>query len=142
VKICFVGAGVLGCTIGGTLAKGGSEVSLVDLNKAHVEAAAVTAVAEAMAVAKAQGVVLSIQEPRDAWVMAAEGLPFEFKPSVLQSLERGLTTEVDFINGSVVRAGKACGIPTPVDETLVACIKGIEHRLMHFEQAPTSTASR
>jgi 2-dehydropantoate 2-reductase len=94
-----------------------------------------------MAVAKAQGVVLSIQEPRDAWVMAGEGLPFEFKPSVLQSLERGLTTEVDFINGSVVRAGKACGIPTPVNETLVACIKGIEHRLMHFEQAPTSTST-
>jgi 2-dehydropantoate 2-reductase len=107
----------------------------------EVEAAAVAAVAEAMAVAKAQGVVLSIQEPRDAWVMAGEGLPFEFKPSVLQSLERGLTTEVDFINGSVVRAGKACGIPTPVNETLVACIKGIEHRLMHFEQAPTSTST-
>ncbi len=108
----------------------------------EVEAAAVAAVAEAMAVAKAQGVVLSIKEPRDAWVMAAEGLPFEFKPSVLQSLERGLTTEVDFINGSVVRAGKACGIPTPVNETMVACIKGIEHRLMHFEQASTSTGSR
>jgi len=38
VKICFVGAGALGSTIGGTLAKGGSEVSLVDVNQAHVEA--------------------------------------------------------------------------------------------------------
>jgi 2-dehydropantoate 2-reductase len=103
----------------------------------EVEASAIAAVAEAMAVAQAQGVVLSIKEPRDAWVMAAEGLPAEFKTSILQSLERGLTTEVDFINGSVVRAGKACGIPTPVNETLVACVKGVEHWLAHF--APAST---
>lgn len=95
----------------------------------EIEACAVAAVAEAMAVAKAQGVQLSIPEPRDAWVMAAEGLPAEFKTSMLQSLERGLTTEVDFINGSVVRAGKACGIPTPVNETLVACVKGIERQI-------------
>jgi 2-dehydropantoate 2-reductase len=38
VKICFVGAGALGSAIGGTLARGGSEVFLVNRNKAHVEA--------------------------------------------------------------------------------------------------------
>ena len=38
MNICFVGAGALGCTIGGTLAKGGSDVSLVDVNQAHVDA--------------------------------------------------------------------------------------------------------
>jgi 2-dehydropantoate 2-reductase len=96
----------------------------------EIEACAVAAVAEAMAVAKAQGVVLSIEKPRDAWEMAADGLPAEFKTSMLQSLERGLTTEVDFINGSVVRAGKTCGIPTPVNETLVACVKGIERQIV------------
>jgi 2-dehydropantoate 2-reductase len=110
----------------------------------EVEATAIAAVAEAMAVAKAQGVELSIKEPKDAWIMAADGLPFEFKTSMLQSLERGQTTEIDFINGSVVRAGKACGIPTPVNETLVACVKGIEHRLTHFarEVASTPAAAR
>ena len=96
----------------------------------EIEACAVAAVAEAMAVAKAQGVVLSIEKPRDAWEMAADGLPAEFKTSMLQSLERGLTTEVDFINGSVVRAGETCGIPTPVNETLVACVKGIERQIV------------
>ncbi|MDR3437223.1 ketopantoate reductase family protein [Telmatospirillum sp.] len=95
----------------------------------EIEACAVAAVAEAMAVARAQNVVLSIKQPRDAWMMAAAGLPADFKASMLQSLERGKVTEVDFINGAVVRAGKACGIPTPVNETLVACIKGIEHSL-------------
>jgi 2-dehydropantoate 2-reductase len=108
----------------------------------EVEATAIAAVAEAMAVAKAQGVVLSIKDPKDAWLMAAEGLPFEFKTSMLQSLERGQTTEVDFINGSVVRAGKACGIPTPVNETLVACVKGIEHRLAYFTDVSASTAPK
>jgi 2-dehydropantoate 2-reductase len=114
----------------------------------EAEATAIAAVSEAMAVAKAQGVVLSIKEPRDAWVMASAGLPFEFKPSMLQSLERGRTTEIDFINGSVVRAGKACGVPTPVNETLVACIKGIEYQMANFPPAtfaaptPVSSTSR
>jgi 2-dehydropantoate 2-reductase len=80
--------------------------------------------------------------------MASAGLPFEFKPSMLQSLERGRTTEIDFINGSVVRAGKACGVPTPVNETLVACIKGIEYQMANFPPAtfaaptPVSSTSR
>ena len=86
-------------------------------------------VAEAMAVARASGVKLSIQSPRDAWVMAAEGLPYEFKTSMLQSLEKGSITEIDFINGAVVRGGLQHNVPTPVNQTLVAAIKGIERRL-------------
>jgi 2-dehydropantoate 2-reductase len=38
VKICFVGAGALGSTIGGTLAKGGADVWLIDPLQAHVDA--------------------------------------------------------------------------------------------------------
>jgi 2-dehydropantoate 2-reductase len=45
---------------------------------------------------------------------------------MLQSLEKGSVTEVDFINGAVVRAGAKTGVPTPVNATLVACVKGIE----------------
>lgn len=92
----------------------------------EIEAAAVAAVAEAMAVARASGVRLSMADPRDAWVKAAEGLPREFKTSMLQSIEKGAPTEIDFINGSVVRWGERCGVPTPVNRTLVACVKGIE----------------
>src|SRR4030095_15867415 len=55
----------------------------------EVEACAIAAVAEAMAVAKANGVELSMREPREAWVKAAEGLPPDFKASMLQSLEKG-----------------------------------------------------
>jgi len=51
---------------------------------------------------------------------------------MLQSLERGQMTEIDFINGAVVHWGKRSGIPTPVNETLVACVKGIEDWLAIF----------
>jgi 2-dehydropantoate 2-reductase len=94
-----------------------------------LEACAVAAVTEAMAVARACGVRLSISEPGEAWRMAGAGLPFEFKPSMLQSLEKGSVTEIDYINGAVVQQGVRHGIPTPVNQTLVAAIKGIEKSL-------------
>ena len=61
----------------------------------------------------------------------AAGLPDDFKTSMLQSLEKGSITEIDFINGAVVRWGQRCGIATPVNATLVACVKGIEAALRH-----------
>jgi 2-dehydropantoate 2-reductase len=84
----------------------------------ELEATAVAAVAEAMAVARAKGVTLSIEEPVDAWRMAGAGLG--------PDLEKGSVTEIDFINGAVVREGERLGVPTPVNRTLVACVKGIE----------------
>ena len=96
---------------------------------AELEATAVAAVAEAMAVARAKGVTLSIKEPVDAWRMAGAGLGADFKASMLQSLDKGSVTEIDFINGAVVREGDRLGVPTPVNRTLVACIKGIEKGL-------------
>jgi len=95
----------------------------------EVEAAAIAAVTEAMAVARAAGIALSFTDPREPWLRAGKGLPFDFKASILQSLERGSVTEIDFINGSVVREGRRHGVPTPVNDTLVACIKGIERGL-------------
>jgi len=95
----------------------------------ELEACGVAAVAEAMAVAKASGIRLSITEPSQAWHKAGAGLPYEFRTSMLQSLNKGSITEIDFVNGSVVRWGQRCGVPTPVNQTLVACMKGIESRL-------------
>lgn len=97
----------------------------------ELEACAIAAVGEAMAVARASGIQLSITEPVDAWRMAGAGLPPEFKASMLQSLEKGSVTEIDYVNGAVVRQGAMVGVPTPVNQTLVACIKGIEKNLPH-----------
>ena len=93
---------------------------------------ALEAVAEGIAVAKAMGVTLSTKGPKEAWFKASEGLPEDFKPSLLQSIEKGLRTEIDFINGAVVKYGVKCKVPTPVNKTLVAGIKGIEYRMTHY----------
>lgn len=92
----------------------------------EVEACALDAVSEAIAVARASGIRLASENPREAWTKASAGLPEGFKPSLLQSMEKRERTEIDFINGAVVRWGERCGVPTPVNRTLVACIKGIE----------------
>ncbi len=103
---------------------------------AAIEATAIAAVQEALDVARACGVRLSSTEARAPWAKAAEGLPADFKTSMLQSLEKGSVTEIDFINGAVVRWGERCGVPTPVNRTLVACIQGIE-RAMALNQENT-----
>ena len=90
---------------------------------------AVEAVSEGIAVAKAMGVELTITDPKEIWLKAAENLSPEFKASMLQDIEKGSRTEIDFINGSVVRLGEKHGIPTPVNRILVAGIKGIEHHV-------------
>lgn len=90
---------------------------------------ALAAVAEAMAVAKAAGIALTITDPEQAWLRAGKGLPDDFKASMLQSLEKGSVTEIDFINGAIVRGAATHGIAAPVNTALVACIKGIERRV-------------
>jgi 2-dehydropantoate 2-reductase len=47
-------------------------------------------------------------------------------PSMTTDLKRGIPTEIDFINGAVVRFGKRHGIPTPVNEVLLSLIKYLE----------------
>ncbi|CCD96109.1 conserved hypothetical protein [Bradyrhizobium sp. ORS 375] len=92
-----------------------------------LEECALAAISEGIAVAQAAGVRISITDPRRAWTMASAGLPPEFKTSMLQSLQSGNLTEVDYIHGSVVRWGAKLHVPTPVNSTLVALIKGIEY---------------
>lgn len=92
----------------------------------EIETCALAAVAEGIAVARANNITLTSDDPRYFWQLAAEGLPPGFKTSMLQSLDKGEKTEVDFINGSVVRWGERANIPTPVNQSLVACTKGIE----------------
>jgi 2-dehydropantoate 2-reductase len=103
-----------------------------------LKAAALAAVAEAIAVAHAAGVTLSTTDPERPWNLAGEGLSSGFKTSMLQSLEKGSITEIDFINGAVVRWGQRHGVPTPVNATLVACIKGIERAMTDRQHRETT----
>lgn len=48
------------------------------------------------------------------------------KASMLQSLERGRPTEIDFLNGYVVAQAQKVGVATPVNAALVQMVKEIE----------------
>ncbi len=95
-------------------------------------AVAVAAVEEGIAVARAAGISLTYDDPMDTLELARANLPYDFKPSILQSLEKHRPTEVGVINGAVVAQGALHGVPTPVNETLVACVSGIERYIREY----------
>ena len=56
------------------------------------------------------------------------------RPSMMQHLELGRRTEIDALNGALVREAKALGLAVPYNETIVAVVKGMEksrHQLLH-----------
>jgi 2-dehydropantoate 2-reductase len=95
----------------------------------QLQALGVSAVEEAMAVARARGIALSITDPLFAWNKAGAGLGADFKTSMLQSIEKGSVTEIDYVNGAVVALGERLGVATPINRSLVALVKGLESRL-------------
>ena len=48
------------------------------------------------------------------------------RSSMLQDIERGKRTEIDFINGAIVRVAKELGIETPYNKALHLLVKGVE----------------
>src|SRR6266566_4101078 len=57
----------------------------------------------------------------------AETMPGQFS-STAQDLARGKPTEIDHLNGFVVRKGEALGVPTPANRVLLALVKLLEKR--------------
>lgn len=96
---------------------------------ADVERMAIETVAEAMRVAGGLGIAVATVDPSIPWRRAWEGLPHEFRASMLQSVDKGSRTEVDVMHGAVSRGGRAAGVPTPINDTLLAAVKGLERRL-------------
>lgn len=96
---------------------------------ADVERMAIATVAEAIAVARALGIGVTTTDPSVPWRRAWEGLPVGFKASMLQSVEKGSRTEVDVMHGAVCAGGRRAGVPTPINDTLVAAVHGLERRL-------------
>lgn len=48
------------------------------------------------------------------------------KPSMLQDMERGRPTEIEAINGAIVREGVRLGVPTPYNRALLLLVKARE----------------
>jgi 2-dehydropantoate 2-reductase len=76
---------------------------------------------ETAAVAEAEGVALD-PDPVGRMMAFAQNLKPGMKSSMQRDLERGRRLEVESINGTVVRLGRAHGIPTPVNACIYACL--------------------
>jgi 2-dehydropantoate 2-reductase len=76
---------------------------------------------ENVAVAHADGVPVAAEALHDAVRRIAEVMPGALS-STAQDLQRGRRTEIDHLNGYVVRRGLALGVPTPVNRTLLALV--------------------
>jgi 2-dehydropantoate 2-reductase len=81
-------------------------------------------VEETLAVAKASGVQMAPDMLAKTYKIA-EAMPTQYS-STAQDLARGKPTEIDHLNGFVVRKGEALGVPTPTNRVLYALVKLIE----------------
>jgi 2-dehydropantoate 2-reductase len=81
-------------------------------------------VEETLAVARASGVSMPAETLQKTYGVAG-AMPTQFS-STAQDLARGKPTEIEHLNGYVVRRGEALGIPTPANRTLYALVKLIE----------------
>jgi len=81
---------------------------------------------EGKAVAAAQGIVLDA-DPEELIDHAAKPeVAYDHKASMLQDVEARRSTEVDYLNGGIVRFGREHGVPTPLNQAIWALVKGVE----------------
>jgi 2-dehydropantoate 2-reductase len=80
--------------------------------------------AEGRAVADAQGITLDMR-PEELFDHAARrDVAYGHKPSMLQDVEAGRETEIDFLNGAIVAFGERHGVDAPLNRALTQLIKG------------------
>ena len=82
-------------------------------------------VAEGVAVAGALGITLD-GDP-DALIDHAAKVAYDHKASMLQDALAHRPTEIETLNGGIVRFGQETGVPTPLNEAIAALIRGMEH---------------
>jgi 2-dehydropantoate 2-reductase len=81
-------------------------------------------VAEGVDVAAALGITLG----DDPLALIAEGarINYRHRPSMLQDVLARRPTEIDMLNGGIVREGAASGVATPLHEMICALVTGVE----------------
>ena len=82
-------------------------------------------VQEVIAVAQADGVALSEAIAMQAVAQISITMGSQ-KSSTAQDMARRKPSEIDHLNGFIVRRGQALGIPTPVNQALYALVKLVE----------------
>lgn len=86
---------------------------------------------EVLAVARAAGIVIpGVEDSAAAFAVSmkiATQMTEQFS-STGQDLNRGKRTEIDSLNGHIVRRGAELGVPTPANQALYALVKLLEGR--------------
>lgn len=82
-------------------------------------------IAEGEAVARKLGIELH-GDPRQM-VQKGASAPGKHRASMLQDALAKRQTEVDFMNGAIVKWGEQAGVPTPLNRALWELVKGLEH---------------
>jgi 2-dehydropantoate 2-reductase len=80
---------------------------------------------EAVAVARALGYEID-EEERVSYIHTLLERAGPTRGSMLQDFEAGRRTEIDVINGAVVRAADETGVPVPINRAFLALVKGWE----------------
>jgi 2-dehydropantoate 2-reductase len=81
---------------------------------------------EGKAVSAAQGIELD-RDPEELIDHAAKPeVAYDHKASMLQDVEARRPTEVDYLNGGIVRFGAEHGVATPLNAAIWALVKGLE----------------
>lgn len=83
------------------------------------------AVQEAVRIIKRKRIKLAYDDPIQKVESVARATAANVS-SMLQDILNKKRTEIDFINGAIVRQGKSCNIPTPVNSVLTYLVKTIE----------------
>jgi 2-dehydropantoate 2-reductase len=68
---------------------------------------------------------VGVEDLRLAWTERGKSVGAG-RPSLLQDVLKGRRTEVDYLNGYVVQQGREVGVPTPVNEAIVAVTHNLE----------------
>ena len=81
---------------------------------------------EGKAVAAVQGIELDADPEELIDYAARPDVAYDHKASMLQDVEARRLTEVDYMNGGIVRFGGEHGVPTPLNAAVTALIHGVE----------------
>jgi 2-dehydropantoate 2-reductase len=81
---------------------------------------------EGKAVADAQGIVLDADPEELIDYAARPEVAYDHKASMLQDVEARRQTEIDYLNGGIVRFGEEYGVPTPLNAAIATLIRGVE----------------
>jgi 2-dehydropantoate 2-reductase len=81
---------------------------------------------EGKEVAAAQSIELDADPEELIDHAARKDVAYDHRASMLQDVEARRQTEVDFLNGGIVRFGRELGVATPLNEAVQALVKGVE----------------